>query len=745
MPNTNCTIIYTHTDEAPALATYSFLPIIKAFTSTCGVNVETRDISLAGRIIAAFPERLTDKQRTSDALAELGELCKKPEANIIKLPNISASIPQLKAAIAELQAQGYGLPDYPDQPTNDEEKSIKARYDKIKGSAVNPVIREGNSDRRAPNAVKQYAKKNPHSMGAWTPNSKSEVAHMNSGDFRSNEKSVTIAQEGKLRIELIGKDGKKTVLKDKIPVLVGEVVDATVMNVRALDAFLEKQITEARRQGVLFSLHLKATMMKVSDPIIFGHAVRVFFKDVFSKHGAVLAELGVNVNNGFGNLLEAIQKLPDTKRAEIEADIQAAYENLPDLAMVNSSKGITNLHVPSDIIIDASMPAMIRASGQMWNKDNRLQDTIAVIPDSSYAGVYDETITFCKQNGAFDPKTMGTVPNVGLMAQQAEEYGSHDKTFEIPVAGKVRVVDDAGTTLIEHDVDAGDIWRMCQVKDLPIQDWVKLAVSRARATKTPAVFWLDENRPHDAEVIKKVKQYLKNYDTTGLQIEIMSPVEATRFTLKRLKAGQDTISVTGNVLRDYLTDLFPILEVGTSAKMLSIVPLMAGGGLFETGAGGSAPKHVQQFNEENHLRWDSLGEFLALTVSLEHLSEKTGNPRAKILATALDKATEMLLENRKSPSPKVNELDNRGSQFYLAMYWAQAMAEQNDNLELRARFAPLAKSLTENEARIVGELNAVQGKPVDIGGYYAPSLDLATNAMRPSQTFNAALASFSGT
>ena len=745
MTNKNCTIIYTHTDEAPALATYSFLPIIKAFTSTCGVNVETRDISLAGRIIAAFPERLTDKQRTSDALAELGELCKKPEANIIKLPNISASIPQLKAAIAELQAQGYGLPDYPDQPTNDEEKSIKARYDKIKGSAVNPVIREGNSDRRAPNAVKQYAKKNPHSMGAWTPNSKSEVAHMNSGDFRSNEKSVTIAQEGKLRIELIGKDGKKTVLKDKIPVLVGEVVDATVMNVRALDAFLEKQITEARRQGVLFSLHLKATMMKVSDPIIFGHAVRVFFKDVFSKHGAVLAELGVNVNNGFANLLEAIQKLPDTKRTEIEADIQAAYENLPDLAMVNSSKGITNLHVPSDVIIDASMPAMIRASGQMWNKDNRLQDTLAVIPDSSYAGVYDETITFCKENGAFDPKTMGTVPNVGLMAQQAEEYGSHDKTFEIPVAGKVRVVDDAGTTLIGHDVEAGDIWRMCQAKDLPIQDWVKLAVSRARATKTPAVFWLDENRPHDAEVIKKVKQYLKNYDTTGLQIEIMSPVEATRFTLKRLKAGQDTISVTGNVLRDYLTDLFPILEVGTSAKMLSIVPLMAGGGLFETGAGGSAPKHVQQFNEENHLRWDSLGEFLALTVSLEHLTEKTGNPRARVLATALDKATEMLLENRKSPSPKVHELDNRGSQFYLAMYWAQAMAEQNDNLELCARFAPLAKSLTENEARIVGELNAVQGKPVDIGGYYAPSFDLATKAMRPSETFNAALASFSGT
>ena len=744
MTNTNSTIIYTHTDEAPALATYSFLPIIKAFTATCGVAVETRDISLAGRIIAAFPERLTDKQRTSDALAELGELCKKPEANIIKLPNISASIPQLKVAIAELQAQGYDLPDYPDHPANEEEESIKSRYDKIKGSAVNPVIREGNSDRRAPNAVKQYAKKNPHSMGAWSRNSKSLVAHMNGGDFRSNEKSVTIAKEGKVRIEFVANNGKIMVLKEKIPVLAGEVVDATLMSVRALDAFLEKEVAEARRLGVLFSLHLKATMMKVSDPIIFGHAVKVFFKDVFSKHGTVIAELGVNVNNGFGNLLEAIQKLPDTKRAEIESDIQAAYKNLPELAMVNSSKGITNLHVPSDVIIDASMPAMIRASGQMWNKENRLQDTLAVIPDASYAGVYEETIAFCKENGAFDPRTMGTVPNVGLMAQQAEEYGSHDKTFEIPADGRVRVVDDAGTTLIEHDVEAGDIWRMCQVKDLPIQDWVKLAVSRARATNTPAVFWLDQDRPHDAELIKKVKEYLKNYDTSGLQIEIMSPAEATRFTLKRLKAGQDTISVTGNVLRDYLTDLFPILEVGTSAKMLSIVPLMAGGGLFETGAGGSAPKHVQQFNEENHLRWDSLGEFLALAVSLEHLSEKTGNRRAKILATALDKATGMLLENRKSPSPKVHELDNRGSQFYLAMYWAQALAEQNDDAELRALFAPLAKSLAENETRIVAELNGVQGKPVDIGGYYAPNANLAMKAMRPSQTFNAVVDSFSG-
>ena len=744
MTNTNSKIIYTHTDEAPALATYSFLPIIEAFTGTCGIAVETRNISLGGRILAAFPEKLTEKQRIGDALAELGELCKKPEANIIKLPNISASIPQLKAAIAELQAQGYKLPDYPDQPANDEEKSIKSRYDKIKGSAVNPVIREGNSDRRAPNAVKQYAKKNPHSMGAWSRDSKSHVTHMNGGDFFSNEKSVTIAKDGNVRIELAGKDGKVTVLKEKTRVLTGEIIDGTVLSVRALNAFLEKELAEAKQQGVLFSLHLKATMMKVSDPIIFGHAVKVFFKDVFSKHSAVLADHGVNVNNGFGNLLEEIQKLPAAKRAEIEADIQAAYKNRPDVAMVNSSKGITNLHVPSDVIVDASMPAMIRASGQMWNKDGKLQDTKAVIPDASYAGVYQETIAFCKEHGAFDPKTMGTVPNVGLMAQQAEEYGSHDKTFEVPADGKIRVVDDAGTTLIEHNVEAGDIWRMCQVKDLPVQDWVKLAVTRARASNTPAVFWLDQARAHDAELIKKVKQYLKNHDTSGLQIEIMSPVEATRFTLKRLKAGQDTISVTGNVLRDYLTDLFPILEVGTSAKMLSIVPLMNGGGLFETGAGGSAPKHVQQFNEENHLRWDSLGEFLALAVSLEHLSEKTGNRRAKILATALDKATGMLLENRKSPSIKVRELDNRGSQFYLAMYWAQAMAEQNDDAELRARFAPLAKSLAENEARIVVELNAVQGKPADIGGYYAPNADLATRAMRPSQTFNALIASFSG-
>jgi isocitrate dehydrogenase len=742
MTNTSFKIIYTHTDEAPALATVSFLPIVQAFAGACDVAVETSDISLAGRILANFPGKLTAAQRVPDALAELGELVTKPEANVIKLPNISASIPQLKAAIAELQRKGYALPDYPDQPANDDEKTIRAQYDKVKGSAVNPVIREGNSDRRAPKAVKEYARKNPHSMGAWSQDSKTHVANMNGGDFRSNEKSVTIAKDGSVRIELAARNGSVTVLKDKLPVIAGEIIDATVMNVRALDEFLEREIEDSRRQGILFSLHLKATMMKVSDPIIFGHAVRVFFKDVFRKHGAELADLGVNVNNGFGNLLEAIRKLPDAKRAEIEADIAAAYKSRPDVAMVNSSRGITNLHVPSDVIVDASMPAMIRTSGQMWNKDGKPQDTKAVIPDGCYAGIYQETITFCKEHGAFDPRTMGTVPNVGLMAQQAEEYGSHDKTFEISAAGKVRVVDASGSVLFEHEVEAGDIWRMCQAKDLAIRDWVKLAVSRARATSTPAVFWLDATRAHDAEVIRKVKQYLADQDTKGLQIEIMSPVEATRFTLLRLKAGQDTISVTGNVLRDYLTDLFPILEVGTSAKMLSIVPLMNGGGLFETGAGGSAPKHVQQFTEENHLRWDSLGEFMALAVSLEHLSEKTGNRRAKILADALDKATGMLLENRKSPSTKVNELDNRGSQFYLAMYWAQAMAEQTADAGLRARFATLAQSLASNESKIFDELKQVQGKPVDIGGYYSPDLKLATEAMRPSATFNAAMASF---
>jgi len=742
MSNNSYRIIYTHTDEAPALATYSFLPIVKTFAEACGVAVETRDISLAGRIISSFPEKLTPAQQIPDALAELGQLATKPEANIIKLPNISASVPQLKAAIAELQSQGYALPDYPDEPANAEQKSIRTRYDKVKGSAVNPVLREGNSDRRAPKAVKEYARQNPHSMGAWSPNSKTHVSHMEGGDFRSNEQSLTFALSGSVRIEHLALDGTVTVLKEKTPVLTGEIIDATTMSIRELTAFLEDQINEARKQGLLFSLHLKATMMKVSDPIIFGHAVKVFFKDVFHKHAAAFAEAGVNANNGVGNLLECIQKLPESKRREIETDMQAEYDRRPDVAMVNSAKGITNLHVPSDVIIDASMPAMIRTSGQMWNKEGKPQDTKAVIPDRSYAGVYRATIDFCKAHGAFDPKTMGTVPNVGLMAQAAEEYGSHDKTFEVPAAGTVRVVEEGGTTLMEHSVEKGDIWRMCQTKDAAVQDWVKLAVTRARATGAPAVFWLDHMRPHDAELIRKVKTYLLNHNTKGLVIEIMAPEEATRFTLNRLKAGQDTISVTGNVLRDYLTDLFPILEVGTSAKMLSIVPLMNGGGMFETGAGGSAPKHVQQFNQENHLRWDSLGEFLALAVSLEHLSEASGNPRAKILAVALDKATEKLLVNRKSPSTKVPELDNRGSQFYLALYWAQAMAEQNEDTELKQRFAKLAKTLSDNESAIVAELNGVQGQPVDVGGYYAPKPELASRAMRPSAVFNTALASF---
>jgi len=742
MTNNSHRIIYTHTDEAPALATYSFYPIIKKFAESCGVDIETRDISLAGRIISSFPEKLTPTQRIPDALAELGHLATKPEANIIKLPNISASIPQLKAAIAELQAQGYALPDYPDEPANEEQKAVRLRYDKIKGSAVNPVLREGNSDRRAPKAVKEYARKNPHSMGQWSPHSKTHVVHMDGGDFRSNEISLTIAETGSVRIELLALDGTVTVLKEKTPVLAGEIIDATTMSIRELTSFLEEQMEDAKNQGVLFSLHLKATMMKVSDPIIFGHAVRVFFKDVFKKHAATFAELGVNPNNGLGNVLESIQKLPEEKRREIEADIQAEYDRRPDLAMVNSAKGITNLHVPSDVIIDASMPAMIRTSGQMWNKEGKPQDTKAVIPDRSYAGVYEETIAFCRNHGAFDPRTMGTVPNVGLMAQAAEEYGSHDKTFEMPDSGTVRVVESNGTTLMEHNVEKGDIWRMCQTKDAAVQDWVKLAVTRARATGTPAIFWLDHMRPHDAELIKKVNAYLPKYDTKGLVIEIMSPEEATRHTLERLKAGQDTISVTGNVLRDYLTDLFPILEVGTSAKMLSIVPLMNGGGMFETGAGGSAPKHVQQFIQENHLRWDSLGEFLALAVSLEHLSEASGNRRAEILAVALDKATEKLLVNRKSPSTKVPELDNRGSQFYLAMYWAQAMADQNEDAELKSKFAKLAKTLTDNETVVVTELNGVQGHPVNIGGYYAPKPDLAENAMRPSPTFNKALAAF---
>jgi isocitrate dehydrogenase len=742
MANMKSKIIYTYTDEAPALATCSLLPVIQAFAEACDVTVETRDISLAGRIIAVFPEKLTKEQQIPDALTELGELAKRPEANIIKLPNISASIPQLKAAIAELQKKGYALPNYPDSPASDEEKKIRARYDKVKGSAVNPVLREGNSDRRAPNSVKQYARKNPHSMGAWSRDSKSHVASMTGGDFRSNERSKTIAQEGILRIELTGKDGKVTALKEKLAVLEGEVIDATVMNVRSLNAFLEKEVEDAKQLGVLFSIHLKATMMKVSDPIIFGHAVKVFFKDLFQKQGAALAKIGVNANNGMASLLEAVQTLPEAQRKEIEADIQAEYARRPVLAMVNSSKGITNLHVPSDIIVDASMPAMIRASGKMWNKDDKLQDTKAVIPDNSYAGVYRETINFCRENDAFDPRTMGTVPNVGLMAQAAEEYGSHDKTFEIPDDGTVRVKDASGTVLLEHQVEKGDIWRMCQTKDAPIQDWVKLAVTRARATGAPAVFWLDQTRAHDAELIRKIRQYLPNHDTQGLQIEIMSPEEATLFTLKRLKAGQDTISVTGNVLRDYLTDLFPILEVGTSAKMLSIVPLMNGGGMFETGAGGSAPKHVQQFLAEGHLRWDSLGEFLALAVSLEHLSDVTGNRRAKILANALDKATEKLLETNKSPSPKTGEMDNRGSHFYLALYWAQAMAAQTQDPELQSRFTGLVRALMENETKIMSELNGAQGRPVDIGGYYAPVPDLASKAMRPSAAWNAALESF---
>ena len=728
-------IIYTLTDEAPALATQSLLPIVKAFAGTCDIEIETSDISLAGRVIANFPENLTEDQKIDDELTMLGQLAKRPEANIIKLPNISASVPQLNDVIEELQAAGYKVPDYPTDPQTDDEKAICARYSKVLGSAVNPVLREGNSDRRAPKAVKQYAKKNPHSMGAWSKDSKSHVSTMGSHDFRANEKSVTIKADGKLKIELVDSDGKTHSLKDGISVLAGEIVDGTFMSVAKLEEFLAAEVADAKAKGILFSLHMKATMMKVSDPIIFGHAVKVFFADVFEKHAAALEKAGVNVNNGLGNLLAEIESLPADTKAAIEADIQAAYVNGPDLAMVNSDKGITNLHVPSDVIIDASMPAMIRTSGQMWNADGKSQDTKAVIPDSSYAGIYQETIEFCQANGAFDPTKMGTVPNVGLMAQKAEEYGSHDKTFELPADGTVRVVDDAGTALMQFKVEAGDIWRMCQVKDAPIRDWVKLAVTRARATGWPAVFWLDADRAHDAQLITKVKQYLGEHDTDGLQIEIMSPVEATKFTLTRCKAGDNTISVTGNVLRDYLTDLFPILELGTSAKMLSIVPLMNGGGLFETGAGGSAPKHVQQFNEENHLRWDSLGEFLALAVSLEHLSEVTENPKAKLLGEALDAATEKLLDTGKSPSRKVKELDNRGSHFYLSMYWARELANSAD-ADLAAMFASLADQLEANEDKIVAELNAVQGSATDIGGYYLPNIDKATTAMRPSETFN---------
>ncbi|MFC5044631.1 NADP-dependent isocitrate dehydrogenase [Aquimarina hainanensis] len=730
-------IIYTKTDEAPFLATHSFLPIVEKFTKAADITIETKDISLAARVLAVFPEHLSEEQKQADALSELGELAKRPEANIIKLPNISASIPQLKATITELQSQGYAIPNYPEEPANDEERAIKAKYDKVKGSAVNPVLREGNSDRRAPKPVKAYAKNNPHSMGAWTPESKTHVATMGSGDFRSNEKSLTIEQAGDVRIELVNNSGNVTVLKEKTPVLEGEIIDASVMNKKALTAFLQEQIADAKANNVLFSLHMKATMMKVSDPIIFGHAVTTFFHDVFEKHADILDELGVEVNNGFGDLVNKIQHLPTEKRQEIEADIAAAYKNGPKLAMVDSDKGITNLHVPSDVIIDASMPAMIRNSGQMWDAEGKTQDTKAVIPDSSYAGVYQETIDFCKKHGAFDPTTMGTVPNVGLMAQKAEEYGSHDKTFEIKEEGVVRVVDDAGKVLIEHPVAEGDIWRMCQVKDAPIRDWVKLAVTRSKATNTPAVFWLDEARAHDAQLIKKVNAYLKDHDTTGLDIRILSPRLATRFSLERIKEGKDTISVTGNVLRDYNTDLFPILELGTSAKMLSIVPLMNGGGLFETGAGGSAPKHVQQFNKEGHLRWDSLGEFLALAVSLEHLGEKNNNDKALVLAETLDEATVKFLDNKKSPSRKVNELDNRGSHFYLALYWAEALAQQNKNAELQKEFIAVAEQLSTNETTIIEELNNSQGKPVDIDGYYWPNPKKVSEAMRPSETLNA--------
>ncbi len=736
-------IFYTKTDEAPALATYSFLPIVKAFVKPSNIEIETKDISLASRILAVFPEYLTPEQKVEDALSELGELAKDPEANIIKLPNISASVPQLKAAINELQSLGFAIPNYPEEVTTPEEKSIQDRYNKIKGSAVNPVLREGNSDRRAPKAVKNYAKKNPHSMGAWSKDSKTHVATMDHGDFRTNEKSITVSKAGTINIEFVDKNGSVTILKEKLALLEGEIIDATVMSKKALLNFLEEQIKDAKNKNVLFSLHMKATMMKVSDPIIFGHAVTTFFKDVFDKYGPILDEIGVDVNNGFGDLLNKIERLPENERTKIEAAIKSCFENGPSLAMVNSDKGITNLHVPSDVIIDASMPAMIRTSGQMWNAEGKQQDTKAVIPDSSYASIYQATIDFCKENGAFDPTTMGTVPNVGLMAQKAEEYGSHDKTFEIKGDGKVQVIDDAGNILIEHNVENGDIWRMCQVKDAPIQDWVKLAVKRAKASNTPAVFWLDKNRAHDAQLIEKVNKYLPNYDTTGLDIKIMPPYEATLFTLKRLKAGLDTISVTGNVLRDFLTDLFPILEVGTSAKMLSIVPLMNGGGLFETGAGGSAPKHVQQFIEEGHLRWDSLGEFLALAVSLEHLGETNNNSKALILAETLDDATDKFLDNRKSPSRVAGELDNRGSHFYLALYWAQALAAQNKDIELKDLFTKVSKELENNEETIINELNNAQGSHVNIGGYYQPNETLITNAMRPSKTFNHIIESIS--
>ncbi|MBB5885893.1 NADP-dependent isocitrate dehydrogenase [Xanthomonas sp. LMG 8992] len=733
-------ILYTLTDEAPYLATQSLLPIVAAFAGTAGIAVETRDISLAGRLISQFPEYLREDQRIADDLAELGQLATTPEANIIKLPNISASVPQLKAAIKELQQQGYALPDYVDEPKDEKEKDAKARYDKVKGSAVNPVLREGNSDRRAPASVKNYARKHPHRMGAWSAESKSHVAHMDAGDFYGSERSALIAQAGNVKIELVGKDGTVAVLKERTAVQAGEIIDAAVMSKRALAAFVQAQIADAKQQGVLFSLHLKATMMKVSDPIMFGVVVEAFYRDVLDKHAATLKQVGFDANNGIGDLYARIASLPEAQRAPIEADLQALYAQRPALAMVNSDKGITNLHVPSDVIVDASMPAMIRDSGKMWNAEGKLQDTKAVIPDRCYAGVYQAVIEDCKLHGAFDPATMGSVPNVGLMAQKAEEYGSHDKTFQIATDGTVRVTDAGGTVLLEHAVEAGDIWRMCQTKDAPIQDWVKLAVERARLSATPAVFWLDPQRAHDALMIQKVERYLQDHDLNGLDIRILPPVEATAFSLQRIRKGEDTISVTGNVLRDYLTDLFPIMELGTSAKMLSIVPLMAGGGLFETGAGGSAPKHVQQFVEENYLRWDSLGEFLALAASLEHLGQRHHNAAIGVLARTLDQANGQFLDNDKSPSRKVGGLDNRGSHFYLALYWAQALAAQDEDATLKARFAPLAKQLTEQEATIVAELNGVQGQPVDIQGYYRPNLELIGKAMRPSKTLNDALA-----
>jgi isocitrate dehydrogenase len=737
MTNQSAKIIYTITDEAPALATYSFLPIVKAFTASSGVEIDTKDISLATRVLANFPENLSEDQKVVDALAELGELAKTPDANIIKLPNISASVPQLKAVIKELQSQGYNLPDYPEEPQNDAESTIKSKYDKIKGSAVNPVLREGNSDRRAPKAVKNYAKNNPHSMGAWSADSKTHVSSMAEGDFYGSEKSVTVKSVTDVKIEFVGADGNTKVLKASTPLLAGEIIDVATMNFDKLKKFIAKEIADAKSNNVLFSVHMKATMMKVSDPIIFGAVVSVFYKDVFEKYANLFNELGVDTNNGLGDVYAKIQG--HAQQAEVESAIQAVYKDSPALAMVNSDKGITSLHVPSDVIIDASMPAMIRTSGQMWNAAGDQQDTKAIIPDRAYAGIYQATIDFCKANGALDPTTMGSVSNVGLMAQKAEEYGSHDKTFQMETSGSVKIIDTNGNLLLEQSVSAGDIFRMCQVKDLPIQDWVKLAVSRAKATGVPAVFWLDDNRAHDRELIKKVNTYLAEYDTNGLDILIKNPIDATQFSLERIIKGLDTVSVTGNVLRDYLTDLFPILELGTSAKMLSIVPLMNGGGLFETGAGGSAPKHVQQFVEENHLRWDSLGEFLALAVSLEHLGEKYGNEKAKILAETLDDATSKFLLNDKSPSRKVKELDNRGSHFYLALYWAEALANQDKDAELKASFASLHKSLSENETTIVNELNAVQGSPVEMGGYYLPNADLVSNEMRASETLNGLL------